>query len=266
MQKNHAKNQRWVVFSLQKNLFALPAHSVQTMVEMPMVTQLPHMPSYGRGAINLRGQIIPVLDLRLRLGLPTLADEMNGLLAQREQDHRNWLSALEQSARDGTEFKLTTDPHKCAFGKWYDTYTHENLVIASLLLKFDKPHKAIHAVAEKVKHLEHSGDTAGAQALISATKNRELSELIALFAELKKCFAEEKREIAIVVTGSEKLYALAVDSIESVGQLAEESTQDIEQIAIELREKELVTSIAKHEKSEKLILVLEPVKIFKNTY
>src|SRR3989339_603112 len=224
MQKNHAKNQRWVVFSLQKNLFALPAHSVQTMVEMPMVTQLPHMPSYGRGAINLRGQIIPVLDLRLRLGLPTLADEMNGLLAQREQDHRNWLSALEQSARDGTEFKLTADPHKCAFGKWYDTYTHENLVIASLLLKFDKPHKAIHAVAEK------------------------------------------KREIAIVVTGSEKLYALAVDSIESVGQLAEESTQDIEQIAIELREKELVTSIAKHEKSEKLILVLEPVKIFKNTY
>jgi purine-binding chemotaxis protein CheW len=38
-------------------------------------TPLPHSPSYMRGVINLRGAVLPIIDLSLRLGLPPLGDQ-----------------------------------------------------------------------------------------------------------------------------------------------------------------------------------------------
>lgn len=63
--------------------------------------------------------MIPMIDLRKRLGMTSAAAENNqfcALMDQRRQDHVNWLNELEASTRERREFKLTTGPHKCAFG------------------------------------------------------------------------------------------------------------------------------------------------------
>jgi purine-binding chemotaxis protein CheW len=49
---------------------ALPITSVQRVLAAVEVVPLPNAPASVRGAINVRGQIVPVLDLRVRLGLP----------------------------------------------------------------------------------------------------------------------------------------------------------------------------------------------------
>ncbi|MEW6248571.1 MAG: chemotaxis protein CheW [Nitrospirota bacterium] len=50
--------------------FALDVLSVQEINRMVEITRVPKAPSYVEGVINLRGRIIPVLDLRRRFGLP----------------------------------------------------------------------------------------------------------------------------------------------------------------------------------------------------
>lgn len=40
------------------------------------------------------------------------------MLAERETDHVNWINELERSVQEKRKFTLTTDPYKCAFGKW----------------------------------------------------------------------------------------------------------------------------------------------------
>jgi purine-binding chemotaxis protein CheW len=50
--------------------FAVDILSVQEIIRMVEITRVPKAPSFVEGVINLRGRIIPVLDLRRRLGVP----------------------------------------------------------------------------------------------------------------------------------------------------------------------------------------------------
>jgi purine-binding chemotaxis protein CheW len=59
-----------VVFRLDKEEFGAPITSVQEIVRVPEeLTRIPQAPSFVEGVINLRGSVLPVIDLRLRLGL-----------------------------------------------------------------------------------------------------------------------------------------------------------------------------------------------------
>jgi purine-binding chemotaxis protein CheW len=60
---------RYLCFSLGTQGFGVPISQVKEIVEMQEITPVPHMPTYIQGVINLRGQIIPLLDLRLRMGM-----------------------------------------------------------------------------------------------------------------------------------------------------------------------------------------------------
>ena len=59
-----------VVFHLDKEEFGVPIHSVQEIVRVPdELIHVPKAPAFVEGVINLRGSVLPVIDLRLRLGL-----------------------------------------------------------------------------------------------------------------------------------------------------------------------------------------------------
>ena len=57
--------------------FALDVLSVQEINRMVEITRVPKAPAYVEGVINLRGRIIPVLDLRRRFGLPSVEKSDN---------------------------------------------------------------------------------------------------------------------------------------------------------------------------------------------
>lgn len=65
-----------VTFNLVGEEFGLPILDVREIIRMVEVTPVPHSPSFVEGVINLRGQILPVIDLRKRFGLESsTADE-----------------------------------------------------------------------------------------------------------------------------------------------------------------------------------------------
>ncbi|HEX2950529.1 MAG TPA: chemotaxis protein CheW [Armatimonadota bacterium] len=59
-----------VVFTLGDEAYGVNIEAVNTIIRLPDITCVPHTPSYVRGVMNLRGVIVPVIDLRLRFGLP----------------------------------------------------------------------------------------------------------------------------------------------------------------------------------------------------
>lgn len=64
-----AKWETWVTFSLNDETFALPVEPVRQVVRVANITRVPHAPRPIRGVTNLRGRVIPVIDLRMRVGL-----------------------------------------------------------------------------------------------------------------------------------------------------------------------------------------------------
>lgn len=57
----------YIEFSLGKENYAIPLLMVQEVIPPMSLTKIPQSPSYFLGMINLRGQVIPIIDLRLKL-------------------------------------------------------------------------------------------------------------------------------------------------------------------------------------------------------
>jgi purine-binding chemotaxis protein CheW len=68
---------QYMTFKLGDELFALNVAQVREVLEISQITKVPTAPEYMRGVVNVRGQAIPVVDLRLRFGLPRSADTVN---------------------------------------------------------------------------------------------------------------------------------------------------------------------------------------------
>lgn len=60
----------WVSFELAGEVYALPVTRVEEVLRIGAITRVPHAPAPVRGITNLRGRVLAVVDLRVRLGLP----------------------------------------------------------------------------------------------------------------------------------------------------------------------------------------------------
>jgi purine-binding chemotaxis protein CheW len=59
-----------VVFNLANEDYGVDIGAVDGIVKMQAITKVPHAPDFVEGITNLRGEVLPVLDLRKRFGLP----------------------------------------------------------------------------------------------------------------------------------------------------------------------------------------------------
>ena len=64
-----AKYFQLVVFCIGKEFYGISIESVHEIIKVPDITAMPDAPGFFEGVINLRGKIIPVIDLRKRLRL-----------------------------------------------------------------------------------------------------------------------------------------------------------------------------------------------------
>jgi purine-binding chemotaxis protein CheW len=58
-----------VVFALGAEYFGVDIASVQSIIKMQPITPTPHAPAFVEGITNLRGRVLPVIDLRKRFGM-----------------------------------------------------------------------------------------------------------------------------------------------------------------------------------------------------
>jgi len=63
-----------LTFNLQNESYGIDVLKVREIIRLTNITAVPRMPDYVKGVINLRGKIIPVIDLRLRFGFTGAKD------------------------------------------------------------------------------------------------------------------------------------------------------------------------------------------------
>jgi purine-binding chemotaxis protein CheW len=67
-----AQTDQYLTFTLAEETFAVEIVKVREVIDYVHVTRVPRMPTYLRGVINLRGSVVPVIDLRSILGMPSV--------------------------------------------------------------------------------------------------------------------------------------------------------------------------------------------------
>ena len=97
-----------LTFKLDAEIFALDISKVREVLEYTKVTKVPQTPDFMRGVINLRGSVVPVVDLRLKFGMTETEKTVNTCIIIVEVDvdgEKTVLGALADSVQEVLELE-----------------------------------------------------------------------------------------------------------------------------------------------------------------
>jgi purine-binding chemotaxis protein CheW len=114
---------KYLTFRLGREFYSLPVLKVREIMRLCPITMVPRMPAYLRGVINLRGKIVPVVDLRTRFGLPPLADNDRAciIVVQLASATKNVMGVIVDSVEDVSPFEASDIEPTPDFGDILDT-------------------------------------------------------------------------------------------------------------------------------------------------
>jgi len=75
-----AGSTQYLTFKLGEETFALDVAEVREILDFTSVTKVPRTPLFMRGVINLRGSVVPVMDLRLKFGMSATEQTVNSCI------------------------------------------------------------------------------------------------------------------------------------------------------------------------------------------
>ncbi|MEJ5260271.1 MAG: chemotaxis protein CheW [Anaerohalosphaeraceae bacterium] len=94
--KNGAQEGKYLTFALGKEEYGLEILKVREIIGYMNITAVPRTPEFVKGVINLRGQVIPVIDLRLRFGMDAaeVTDQTCIIVAEINQNGKTFNAGL----------------------------------------------------------------------------------------------------------------------------------------------------------------------------
>jgi purine-binding chemotaxis protein CheW len=100
---NESELNQCLTFTLGKEIFALDISKVREVLEITKVSEIPRTPDFMRGVINLRGNAVPVVDMRLKFGMSQIENTVDTCIIILEVNYAGailMLGALVDSVRE----------------------------------------------------------------------------------------------------------------------------------------------------------------------
>ena len=220
------------------NLFGLPIEQVLTISG---VQEDLHCKAFRSketlGISEYQGIPVAVVDLAKANNVESINDqktELVKMLKVREEDHIDWINALEDSLKNNVEFVKARDPHMCDFGKWYDNFKTDDEDLQIILKEFDAPHKRIHSLADKLFDMKAKDEIEECLKILETERSTTLAHLIGLFSRVRNQIESGIRTVFIYLTidGSTPCVALCVDEISDVESVSSEDFSSMKDIAL----------------------------------
>ena len=255
-----------LIFKVKDNFYAIDSKHISSIMQYQGSEKLPNSPAEMVGIVIFREKAAPIIDIRSIFRQPTLNEEYREfveMLNQRSTDHIHWVSELERSMETGEAFKLTTDPHKCTFGRWYDNYHTDNHSIMFHLRKIREPHDKLHQAAVDMLHCkdEHRSQNLQEecqQNVMEQLKEKYMPTVLGLLEEAKEVFRTTYKEMVIMI-GEENPVGLMVDEVIAVEYLEQGDTLD----ALGSNRNELLTRTMRSSRDSNTIYLLDEQKLLR---
>ena len=105
------ENQQYLTFKLDDEVFAVGIDKVREVLDYTSVTKVPQTPDFMRGVINLRGSVVPVVDMRLKFGMAKTEKTVNTCIIIVEINLEGETTVLGALA-DSVQEVLDLEPHQ----------------------------------------------------------------------------------------------------------------------------------------------------------
>jgi len=235
------ENETLTVFTfwVGDELFAIDIGNILSVTQDMENLLQPPVKSRGlMGVINYMDEPVAVYNFAEMLNIPStrnIKTNMVELLNAREQDHIEWIDALETSLKDDVPFEKARDPHMCAFGKWYDKFQTRDEMLADIMKQFDAPHKEIHALADKLLGMKEDGQLDDALDKLKIARITTLNNLKKHFSHARGQIEESLHTVVINITndGVKPLVALQIDEIHEVMNFSKADLRGLERMGLD---------------------------------
>ncbi len=221
--------QEIMTFKTGDSLFGVPIQNVLSILgESNKLFCKAFKSKDALGVIEYRGIPVSVLDLAVAGNIVSGSErkaELIDILLAREQEHIDWLDALEKSIANNEPFTLAKDPAQCQFGLWYDAFQTQDEELQDILQGFDVPHRKIHALADQLLNMKRDGDQNAALALLKTERSTTFVKLRGLFSAAISHLKSSIKPVFIYLTldGSTPCAAMRVDEIADVHSVASDA-------------------------------------------
>ena len=125
---NDPAERSYITFKIGDELFAIDVCQVREVIDLSPIARVPTAPDYLRGVVNVRGKAIPVVDLRLKFGLPEVATTVNTRILIFELDlagERCVMGGLADSVHDVIELaRADIEPPPTMAARWRADIIH----------------------------------------------------------------------------------------------------------------------------------------------
>jgi purine-binding chemotaxis protein CheW len=98
---------QYLTFKLGDEIFAVDVAQVREILELATITKVPKTPEFMRGVINVRGSVVPVVDMRLKFGMSRGEETINSCIVVMEvslDSETTVIGALVDSVQEVSEF------------------------------------------------------------------------------------------------------------------------------------------------------------------
>lgn len=213
----------YLFFTVGSNTYAISSEFVMGIERLGALVTITKSELGVRGGTLYQNSFIHLIDLRRLFGLDSQIEEFEKSVQpeQRIRDHEKWITALEKSVQDRTEFLMTDDAHQCDFGKWYYSYKSENNMLMHQLRAIEAPHKSIHNTAKSIKKLMRDGHYEAAEAEIQELRATHYKTTLHILSSLRSIVIDNLKELYIVIDSDSCPKGIIVDSITSVEYISD---------------------------------------------
>ncbi|MEO5332668.1 MAG: chemotaxis protein CheW [Magnetococcus sp. YQC-5] len=97
---------QFLTFHLAKEVFAIDISKIKEVLEFTSLTKIPRTPDFMCGVINLRGSVVPVVDMRLKFGMPRSEKTVNTciiIIDVTQDDGTTVIGAMADSVKEVVE-------------------------------------------------------------------------------------------------------------------------------------------------------------------
>jgi purine-binding chemotaxis protein CheW len=107
-----SEQNRFLCFNLGTEEYAIPLLAVREVIGVPDITPVPQMPNFFLGIMNLRGSVISIMDLRVKIGItPNKKAETSIIILDLGSVHLGVMVDCINSVMQVTEEEITEKPH-----------------------------------------------------------------------------------------------------------------------------------------------------------
>ncbi len=201
-----------VSFKLGREEFAFPMEWVREILRVTRPNEVPDTPKYVLGILTVRGNILPVIDLRVLLGMRTLAVDVVAVAVRLREGYERWTRALCAHAQEGKPFPDLVEPH--SIKNWIAEFTTSSQILMETLSAMRVANDKVLRAAPGLRERDSSKRAEYFRVEMEGHADEVLSHLRAFEEQVGDNIQDDQR--LVVVQTRDTLLALLVDKVREV--------------------------------------------------